>query len=125
MTGLEMILAALAAGAGTGAGDAARAAVVDTYTDLRNALRRRLASRESARQVLDAGSDDAGVWNADLATELAESDVADDEAIVEAAQRLLALVDPIGAAAGKYHVDARQAKGVQVGDYNTQHNSFG
>jgi hypothetical protein len=60
-----------------------------------------------------------------LATELAESGAADDEAIVETARRLLAMADPNGAAEGKYRIDVRHAMGMQVGDYNTQHNTFG
>ena len=35
------------------------------------------------------------------------------------------LVDEAGARAGKYAVDVRGAKGVQIGDRNTQHNVFG
>ncbi|WP_138968474.1 hypothetical protein [Streptomyces sp. YIM 121038] len=56
--------------------------------------------------------------------ELEESGAADSEPIVSAAQRVLELTDPSGVANGKYLVDARQAKGVQVGDHNVQHNTF-
>jgi hypothetical protein len=38
--------------------------------------------------------------------------------------RDLALADPAGAGTGKYRVDARETKGVQVGDHNIQHNTF-
>jgi hypothetical protein len=37
---------------------------------------------------------------------------------------LLALLDPTGTRAGKYMVDLRGAQGVQVGDHNTQTNTF-
>jgi hypothetical protein len=48
----------------------------------------------------------------------------DDRRVIEAAQRLMALVDEAGSKAGKYTVDLRGAQGVQVGDHNTQHNTF-
>jgi hypothetical protein len=124
VTGVEVILAALAAGAGTGTSDAAKAAVVDIYTGLRDALRRRLAGRGGAEQILDAQDFDPGVGQARLGSVLAESGADRDEKILDAARRLLAVADPAGTHAGKYHVDARDAKGLQVGDYNTQHNTF-
>jgi hypothetical protein len=43
--------------------------------------------------------------------------VADDEAVVRAAQQLLALVDPNGARTGKYNVTISGGKGIVVGDY--------
>jgi hypothetical protein len=124
MTGVELILAALAAGAGAGVSETAKSAVLDAYTGLRDALRRRLGGRERAGQVLQAVPDEAGVWNADVTAVLAASGAGDDEAILGAARRLLAVADPHGAAAGKYQVDVREAKGVQVGDHNTQYNTF-
>lgn len=45
----------------------------------------------------------------------------DDE---RAAQRLMALLDAAGTAAGKYTVDLRGAQGVQVGDRNIQTNTL-
>jgi hypothetical protein len=124
VTGVDLILAALAAGAGLGVSDAAKAAVLDAYTGLRDALRRRLVGRDGLQNVLDAAPDEGGTWSAGVAAELEQSGVAADASIVEAARRLLALTDPAGTAAGKYHVDVRDAKGVQVGDHNTQHNTF-
>jgi hypothetical protein len=35
------------------------------------------------------------------------------------------LVDEAGSAAGKYQVVVHGSHGVQVGDHNTQHNTFG
>lgn len=42
-----------------------------------------------------------------------------------AAQALLRLVDEAGARAGKYAVLVSDSQGVQVGDHNTQTNTFG
>ncbi|WP_173054770.1 RIP homotypic interaction motif-containing protein [Phytohabitans houttuyneae] len=124
MTGVEVILAALAAGTGVGVSDAAKAAVLDAYTGLRDVLRRRLASREGPQEMVDVAPDETGAWKADLAAELERSAAAEDAAILDAARRVLTLADPAGIAAGKYRVDVRDAKGVQVGDHNTQHNTF-
>jgi hypothetical protein len=121
---VELILAALAAGAGTGASDAAKAAVLDAYTGLRDTIRSRLAGRHAARQMLDAAELEPDSWPIELAAWLEDSGAASDEEIIAAARRLLTLADPDGVAAGKYHVDAGEARGVQVGDHNTQHNTF-
>jgi hypothetical protein len=124
MTDVEVILAALAAGVGAGSSDAAKTAVVDSYTWLRGALRRRLAGREQTEQMLDAVEAEPGRWQPDLAIVLKESGAAHDDEILAGARRLLALVDPTGSSAGKYQVDAGEAKGVQIGDHTTQHNTF-
>ncbi|MFD8008458.1 hypothetical protein [Streptomyces mirabilis] len=47
-----------------------------------------------------------------------------DKSLVEAAQRLMALLDAEGTRAGRYQVDARGAQGVQIGDHGTQSNVF-
>ena len=44
--------------------------------------------------------------------------------LLEAAQSLMSLVDEAGTRAGKYTVDLRGAQGVQVGDHDTQDNTF-
>lgn len=41
-----------------------------------------------------------------------------------AALKVLELTDPDGSQAGKYRVVLRGNKGVQVGDHNTQTNTF-
>jgi hypothetical protein len=123
VTGVEVILAALAAGAGVGVSDAAKTAVLDAYTGLRDAIRSRLVGRRG-EQVLDAAQSEPGVWDVELTALLEESGAASDGEILAAARRMLALADPDGTTAGKYQVDAREAKGVQVGDHNTQHNTF-
>jgi hypothetical protein len=124
VNGVEVIVAALAAGAGAGTSDVAKAAVTDAYTGLRGALRRRLTGRPQAEQALDAEETDPNVWQAHLGADLAEVGADHDEQVLAAARRLLDLVDPSGSTGGKYQIDVREAKGVQVGDHNTQHNTF-
>ncbi|GLY25069.1 hypothetical protein [Micromonospora sp. NBRC 101691] len=111
MTGVELIVAALAAGAGAGTS----AAAVDAYVGLRDALRRRLAGRGQAEQILheDAGST---VWEQRIAIELADSGADRDELVLAAANRLLDLVDPDRSRTGGHTVSLHGARGVQVGD---------
>src|SRR5689334_3248829 len=62
MTGIEVILAALAAGAAAGTTDAAKTAVLDAYSELRDVLRSRLTGRKRATQMLDAVEAEPGRW---------------------------------------------------------------
>lgn len=116
MTGVEVIVAALAAGAAAGSSDAAKTAVVDAYTGLRDALRVRLVGHDRAERALDAHETDPGVWQARLGAELTDSGADRDAQILAAAHQLLALVDPAGAKVGKYTVDLRGAQQPQTGD---------
>jgi hypothetical protein len=124
VTGVEVIVAALAAGASAGFSGAASAAVQDAYTGLRDALRHQLFGRGQAEQALEAEETDPGGWQASLGEDLAEVGADRDAVILAAARRVLTLADPAGSSAGKYHIDAREARGVQAGDHNTQHNTF-
>jgi hypothetical protein len=116
VTGIELIMAALAAGAGTGVSDAAKTAVLDAYNGLRDVLRRRLAGHHRAVEVLDAGQTDLREWQARLGVELAATGADHDDDILAAAHRLLKLADPSGAPAGKYDLDLRGSQQPQVGD---------
>lgn len=124
MTGVEVVMAALAAGAAAGTGEAAKDAVVDAYTGLRSALKRKLDGKSEAEGIVDGVPVDAGNMQVDFVAALEQSGAADDPQILSVALRLLALVDPAESAAGKYRVNARDAKGVQIGDQNVQHNAF-
>ncbi|GIG68934.1 hypothetical protein [Phytomonospora endophytica] len=116
MTGLEVVVAALVAGAA----DSAKNLVGDTYTGLKGYLSRKLAEHREARAALEADEVESGVWRARLTEELAGTGIGNDAEAVELARKVLALADP----GGKYTVDLREAKGVQVGDGNTQTNTF-
>lgn len=50
--------------------------------------------------------------------------LAADSGVAAELRQVLVSLDPVGAQAGKYAVDLREAKGVQVGDHNTQTNHF-
>ncbi|MET9428958.1 MULTISPECIES: hypothetical protein [unclassified Streptomyces] len=118
MTEVDLVVAALAAGASAGLVDTASTAVRDAYGALREAVRRRMSAR--GEEVLDAEQVEPEVWEARLREELIASGADRDRELLAAAQNLWALVRP----EGKYHVDTRGAKGVQIGDHSTQNNTF-
>ncbi|MGW2182964.1 hypothetical protein ACWCXX_33845 [Streptomyces sp. NPDC001732] len=125
MSGVELVVTALAAGASAGLADTASSAVRDAYTGLREAVRRCLAQRsEDDAQVLDASEVEPGVWQARLSELLFLCGVDRDEEVLEAAQSLLRELGAAGQQPRMNVVDAREARGAQIGDHNTQTNTF-
>jgi hypothetical protein len=95
MSAVEVITAALAAGAGVGVKDTASAAVKDAYAGLKALLKRRLGARDDeVVQALDADETEPSVWQARIGDALAESGAIDDQQILDAARRLLTAADP-------------------------------
>lgn len=116
--GAELVLAALAAGGTAGATAAASTAVTDAYQGLKTALGRVFSRARTEPAVLDADEVTPDAWEARLGAALRASGAGDDPEVLAAARALLDLTG------GKYRLDLRDAKGVQVGDGNTQHNTF-
>jgi hypothetical protein len=119
-----LLVTALATGAATGVGETATAAVKDAYGSLKRLVAFRFAGHPSYEVVLAEHENHPEVWRAPLAQAVTESGAATDPAVVEAAERLMVLLDAAGARAGKYSVDLRGAQGIQVGDHNQQSNTF-
>jgi hypothetical protein len=119
---VDVIVAALAAGASAGLSGTASVAVKDSYQALKALIRRRFSGRQDA-QALEADETYPGVWRARIGQELTDTGAIADEQILAVAHDLLALTGAIGGSAPR--VDASHAKGVQVGDHNTQTNTFG
>lgn len=124
MEPVSMIVGALAAGALKGAGESATQAVKDAYAGLKAAVAARFAGKPAAEVMLAEHAKDPEVYDRPLAKELTAAGADTDPRIVNLAQELMALLDQDGATAGKYHVDLTGAQGVQVGDHNTQTNTF-
>jgi RIP homotypic interaction motif len=122
---VTLILGALAEGAIKGVGETATAVVKDAYAALKKLVAGRLAGKPTAEVALAEHAQDPETWKAPLGKALAETNATTDPEVIEAAERLMALVDPAGATAGKYTVDLRGAHSVQVGDHNTMTNTFG
>ncbi len=124
MDPVSLIVAALAAGAVAGAQSTATDVVKDSYAGLQALVRRRFAGRASGETALEKHEAKPEAWHGALEAELVEVDAGRDTALVETAQRLMALLDADGFRAGKYQVDARGAHGVQIGDHGTMTNTF-
>ena len=124
MDPVTLLVTALVAGAATGAGDTAATAVKDAYAKLKALVAARFAGDHSREVVLAQHEKQPEVWRAPLTQAVTDSGAATDPTVLEAAQRLLALLDEAGTRTGKYTVDLRGAQGVQVGDRSTQTNTF-
>ena len=125
MDPVTLIVTALAAGAASALQDGAAQAVKDAYARLRGLVRERFAGRPKGELVLAEHEAAPQTWEAPLAAELASAGAAGDVGLLAAAQALLSLVDEAGSRSGKYMVTVRDSQGVQVGDRNTQTNTFG
>nr|CEL20868.1 Membrane protein involved in colicin uptake [Kibdelosporangium sp. MJ126-NF4]CTQ98327.1 Membrane protein involved in colicin uptake [Kibdelosporangium sp. MJ126-NF4] len=118
-------MTALTAGASAGLTATATSAIRDSYEGLRGAVRRRLAARsEEDAQVLDASETEPEQWQPRLGEVLAASGVDRDEEVLAAARTLLEQLEAAGQQPRVNVVDARGAKGAQIGDHNTQTNTF-
>jgi hypothetical protein len=124
MDPVSLIVAALAAGAVAGTQNTATEAVKDAYTGLKTLVQRHLRGHPAGEIALEQHAAKPEQWDKALEAELVEVDAGSDAPTVEAAQRLMALLDAPGTRSGRYVVDARGARGVQVGDGNTMHNTF-
>ena len=104
MSAVEVIAAALAAGAGAGLTDTTSAAVKDAYGSLKELLKRRfVGSDEQAAQALEADETEPGVWQARIGDALSASGAADDEQVLAAARALLELAGREGGTT--FHID--------------------
>jgi hypothetical protein len=117
MDPVSLIVAALAAGASAALKDTAGQAVKDAYAGLKSLLKRKLANKPPAQEVIEQHEKAPDAWRRPLENELNQASVGDDEEIVRSAQQLHALLDPAGAQAGKYNVTITGGKGIVVGDH--------
>ena len=122
MDPITLIVTALTAGAAQGITDTASAMVKDAYARLKALVKKRLADEPSAELMLAKHERSPETWQAPLMAELAEAGADRDRDLIAAAKALLDLVGEAGG--GKYSVDVRGARGVQVGDHNRQDNVF-
>ena len=116
MSAVEVITAALAAGAGAGFKDAASTAVRDAYAGLKDLLKRRLGTYdEQAVQALDADETEPEMWQARIGDALTASGAADDEKVLATARQLLGLADPGKAKTFNINLDHNYGA---VGEFN-------
>jgi hypothetical protein len=116
MDPVSLIVTALVSGAAAAFKDTASQAVQDAYAGLKALLKRRLAGKPLTEELVEQHEQAPEVWDKPLRDGLGKAGVADDEEVVQQAQKLLALVDPEGTAAGKYQFTISGSKGIVVGD---------
>jgi hypothetical protein len=121
---VTLIVTALAAGGAAALKDGAAEAVKGAYGRLRALVSGRFAGRPKAELVLAEHEAAPQTWQAPLAAELTAAGADADADLVAAAQTLMSLVDAAGAQSGKYTVTVEGSQGVQVGDRNSQTNTF-
>jgi microcompartment protein CcmL/EutN len=125
MDPVTLIVTALAAGVASALQDGTAEAVKNAYVRLKTLVNKRFAGRPKAELVLAEHEAAPQTWEAPLAAELSAAGAGADADLVAAAQALMSLVDEAGTRSGKYAVTVRDSQGVQVGDHNTQTNTFG
>jgi hypothetical protein len=121
---VSLVLNALTSGVAQGVADNVSDAVKSAYSTLKQLVHAKFVGSKSAEVALDEHASDPETWQVPLTKYLNSFGAGADEAIIGAAQQLLALLDPDGTAQGKYQVDLRGAQGVQVGEGNQQYNTF-
>ena len=107
MSELDVIVAALAAGAAAGTSNTATQAVQDMYQSLKGLLRKRLRGQEEVKLLSEEETDEAW-WRRELGAALSESGAAEDDDVARYARLILA-----------------NNQGVQVGIHTHQVNYFG
>lgn len=124
MEPVTVIVTALAAGAAAALQDGVKDIVKDGYQRLRDAVRNRLADRPDGELALERHETAPGKWEGVLWAELVDAGAGDDTSLVEAARALLNLIDGADARSGEDSVTIHSGQGFQVGDHNTQMNTF-
>jgi hypothetical protein len=126
MDPITLILSALAAGASDELQDEAKTLVKAAYGKLRDLLGQRFreAGTPHAEGTLADYEDDPETYEKGLSKKLTAAGADTDDGILSAAQALLELMGKQGLKGGKYNVTITGSQGVQVGDHNTQTNTF-
>jgi hypothetical protein len=125
MDPVSLIVSALAAGATAALKETASQAARDAYARLKILIQKRFAGKPEAETALVQHEKKPEVWEAPLKDALVETGTDKDEAVLQAAEILLKLVQPQQVGAGKYNVQIGEAEGVVIGDHAKVEQHFG
>ncbi|SRR5258708_24413539 len=126
MDTITFILTALTAGAAAGAKDTASVAVKDAYSGLKELIQRRFAGNPIAEMALTEHEKKPDIWRTPLEEGIKETRIDQDKEVIEAAQRLMFLIQPQQAAMGKYNLQITgNVQGFAQGDYQQVTMNFG
>jgi RIP homotypic interaction motif len=124
MDPVTLIVTALAAGAAAALQDGVKDTVKNAYKRLRDSAKKLLAGHPDGELALERHETTPGKWEGILKSELADTGADHDTDLIGAAEALMRLLDEAGARSGKYHVTIHGGQGIQIGDGNTQTNTF-
>lgn len=104
MDPITLILTALAAGATASIKDTSGQAIKDSYNGLKALIQRKFRDQPKAQTVFVDYQDDPETYEKPLKKALMEAQVDQEKDIIEAAQKVMTLVQPQQAAMSKYNV---------------------
>jgi len=126
MDPVTLILTALGAGAASGGQAIVTDAIKDSYAGLKALIQGKFAGKPKAELALTEHESDPETWQAPLKKSLVEEHVDQDPEIIEAAQKVMQLVQPQQAAMGKYNVQITgNVQGFAQGDHQNVMMNFG
>jgi hypothetical protein len=126
MDPLTLILTALTAGAAASMKDTASTAVKDAYTGLKALVLRKFEDKPKAAAALAEHEEDPETYEKPLRKALTEAHLDQDQEILAAAQKVVALVQPQQAGMGKYSIqNTRTVQSQTVGDHANVTMHFG
>jgi hypothetical protein len=118
MDQVSLILTALASGATAGLKDSTSIALKDSYNGLKTLIQHKFTGKSKSETALSLYVDDPLTNEKPLREALEEVQVEQDQEIIEAAQRLLALTQPQQTSTGKYNIQITgNVQGYAQGDY--------
>lgn len=125
MEPINLIVTALAGGAAAGAKATTNEAVKDAYKGLVSLVKKKFQGKSTAEMVLVEHKKEPETWEAPLKSQLKEVDANKDEEIINAAKKLMELVNPKGSADGKYNINSHSVENSLFGDKGTVNNNYG
>ena len=104
MDTLTLVITALSAGSAASVRDTASESLKDAYAGLKTLIQRKFAGKAAAEIALVQHEVKPDVWRTPLEEELREAEIARDENIIKAAQRVMTLIQPQQAVQGRFDV---------------------
>ncbi len=118
MEPVSLIVGALTAGAAMAAQQVGKTAVKDSYEGLKKLIVNRFQKEKNntGEMAVEQFEAKPEIWEAPLKDALVETNANQDDAIIKAAQDLMALIEPKQAAMGKFNVQAQNIQGMVQAD---------
>lgn len=124
MDPISLVVSALVAGAAASVKDTSGQAIKDTYQGLKSLLLRKFADKPKAQAVLMEHEEDPETYEKPLIKALSNEHIEQDQEILEAASKIMTLVQPQQMGTSKYNIQLTgKTEGQVIGEHNqiTQH----